>query len=69
MDKNLPRWSIIVGDYWGFSGAEYYTGLLHEGKFTNPIIINGRLYYKVALSNSQTAGPYMCVGLLTGETI
>jgi hypothetical protein len=67
--KTFQDGGIIGGDYWGVPSAAYYTGLSYEGKFNNPIIINGRLYYKAALSNSQTAGPYMCVDLLTGETI
>jgi outer membrane protein assembly factor BamB len=61
----------IVGDdsnYWMPSNT-YYSGLSYEGKFNNPIIMYGRLYYKAPLANQATGGSYICVDLTTGETL
>ncbi|MGF3522204.1 MAG: PQQ-binding-like beta-propeller repeat protein, partial [Candidatus Bathyarchaeia archaeon] len=66
--KPLQDGGIVGGD-WPVPSAAYYTGLSYQGKFNNPIIIYGRLYYKAPLGDSQTAGPYTCVDLRTGETL
>ncbi|MGF3522991.1 MAG: PQQ-binding-like beta-propeller repeat protein [Candidatus Bathyarchaeia archaeon] len=61
----------IVGDSANYfiPDVTYYTGLSYEGRFGNPIIINGRLYYDTPLGNNPTSGPYTCVDLRTGETL
>jgi outer membrane protein assembly factor BamB len=51
------------------TGASFYDGTAYEGKFTTPIIINGRLYYSIPLSNNPTGGGYISVDLKTGEQI
>ena len=60
---------IVGGDYWSVPSAAYYTGLSYEGKFNNPIIMYGRLYYDSSLSDGATNGPYTCVDLATGKTL
>lgn len=60
---------IVGGDYWSIPSAAYYTGLSYEGKFNNPLIMYGRLYYDSSFSNSATGGPFTCVDLATGETL
>jgi outer membrane protein assembly factor BamB len=50
-------------------GATYYTGLSYEGQFTNPLILNGRLYYPLPRSDATTGNGYVCVDLQTGEQI
>jgi outer membrane protein assembly factor BamB len=47
----------------------YYSGLAYENKFGSPLIMNGRLYYPLALGNAGSGGGYTCVDLRTGETI
>jgi len=60
----------IAGGTWGDWGPQaYYTGLSYEGKFSNPLIMYGRLYYDAPLGNNGASGPYMCVDLATGETL
>ncbi len=66
--KPLQDGGIVGGD-WSVPSAAYYTGLSYEGKFNNPLIIYGRLYYKAPFGNSQTGGPYTCVDLQTGKTL
>ena len=59
----------VVGGTYSIPGATYYTGLSYESRFSDPIILYGRLYYDTPLSDSPTGGPYVCVDLRTGETI
>ena len=58
---------IVGGSY--DVDVSYYSGLSYEGRFGNPIILYGRLYYDTPLSDSATAGPYTCVDLRTGQTL
>ncbi len=57
-------------------GVTYYTSLSYEGKFSSPIIMQGRLYYPLPLSDSilggmgaTLGGGYACIDLQTGEQI
>ncbi len=72
----LQDGGVVGGTNVGVSGATYYTGLSYEGRFTSPIIMQGRLYYAEPLSNSVlggfndlVGGKYFCVDLQTGEQI
>jgi outer membrane protein assembly factor BamB len=67
---------IVGGSNVGVTGAAYYTGLSYEYRFVAPIIIQGRMYYPLPLSNSAAGslgntvgGGYVCVDLQTGELI
>ncbi len=66
----------LVGANWpllgGYTDSLYpYTGFYHggsyEGRFTNAMVIQGKLYYSVPLGHSQNGGGYACVDLKTGE--
>jgi len=60
-------WGGIAG---GDSGdVAYYTGLSYEGKFGPPIIMQGKLFYNLPLSNQGSSGGAVCVDLRTGELI
>jgi outer membrane protein assembly factor BamB len=67
--KPLQDGGVVGGSNTGVFGATYYTGLSYEGKFTNPIIMYGRLYYPLPRSNDPTGNGYACVDLRTGEEI
>jgi len=47
----------------------YYTGLSYEGKYGPPIIMQGKLFYNLPLSNLGSNGGAICVDLRTGEEI
>ncbi|XES76016.1 MAG: PQQ-binding-like beta-propeller repeat protein [Candidatus Bathyarchaeia archaeon] len=64
--KPLQDGGIVGGTY---PGEAYYQGDSYEMRFNNPMIINGRLYYDLPLSNAKTGGGYVCVDLLTGEEL
>jgi len=55
----------IVGGEFGY-GANYYTGMSYEMKFTPPTIISGRLYYN---DPSYPRDTFYCVDLRTGELL
>jgi hypothetical protein len=61
--------SEVPGDTW-FEGTAY------SQRYVNPIILNGRIYYQEPLSATGsagffggTAGPIVCVDLVTGEEV
>jgi outer membrane protein assembly factor BamB len=60
-------WGGIVGGELG--DIAYYTGLSYEGKFGPPIIMQGKLFYNVPLSNQGSSGGAVCVDLRTGEEL
>ncbi|MCW4019413.1 MAG: PQQ-binding-like beta-propeller repeat protein [Candidatus Bathyarchaeota archaeon] len=51
------------------NGVTFYDGTSYECRFLNPIIINGRLYYELPLSDQPLGGGYVCVDLRTGEEL
>ncbi|MEM3377726.1 MAG: PQQ-binding-like beta-propeller repeat protein [Candidatus Bathyarchaeia archaeon] len=67
--KSINFGGIVGGSNTGVEGAAFYSGLSYEARFTNPIIIYGRLYYALPRGNSGSGGGYVCVDLRTGEEI
>jgi len=67
--KALQYGGVVGGTTGAIDGVTYYNGLLYEAKFTNPIIINGYLYYTPPESNNPKSKDYVCVNLQTGEEI
>jgi outer membrane protein assembly factor BamB len=59
----------VVGGSFAIDGITYYDGTNYENKFMDPLIINGRLYYTLPLSDASSGGGYICVDLQTGEEI
>ena len=65
---------VVGGINTGIDGATYYSGGSYEGRFQNAIIMDGKLYYKLPLSDQASAtevggGAYVCQDLRTGEII
>ncbi|MGF3522051.1 MAG: hypothetical protein ACQXXJ_03015, partial [Candidatus Bathyarchaeia archaeon] len=73
----LQDGGVVGGTSSSTVGVTYYAGMSYEGKFSTPLIIQGRLYYPIPLSNnaqgglggSTLSGGYACVDLQTGERI
>ena len=59
--------SGVVGG--NFNDWNYYTGLAYETKFANPVIMNGRAYYRLPFGTSGSGGGQRCVDLRTGELL
>jgi len=53
----------------GVDAAAYYPGLSYECRFTNPIIINGNLYYALPNSNNNAGMGYVAINLRTGQQV
>ena len=65
---------VVGGIKTGIDGATYYSGGSYEGRFQNAIILDGKLYYKLPLSDAASAtniggGAYVCQDLRTGEIL
>lgn len=67
--KPINFGGVVGGRDTGVDGATYYTGLSYESRYSNPIIIYGRLFYALPRGNSAAGGGYVCVDLQTGEEI
>ncbi|MFB3888519.1 MAG: PQQ-binding-like beta-propeller repeat protein [Candidatus Bathyarchaeia archaeon] len=53
-----------------FGSDNYYSGLQYDSKVSPPIVMNGRIYYRLFQSSSGAAGAYKgfaCVDLRSGE--
>jgi hypothetical protein len=65
----------IVGGTTEIPGVTFYTGQSYEGRFANPLLLYGRLYFTLPLGHSGGdprrggGGGYICLDLRTGEQI
>ncbi len=67
--KPLSFGGVVGGSNTLPNDITYYDGTNYEGKFGDPIILNGRLYYSLPKSDATTGGGYVCVDLQTGEEL
>ena len=67
--KPLSNGGVVGGTNTVTNGMTYYDGTAYEQKFTNSIIMNGKLYYDLPRSDIGTGSGYVCVDLQTGETL
>ena len=75
--KPLQTGGVVGGDMFEIQGDTYFEGSAYIQRFTNPIIVYGRLYYTEPLGfagvpsffGGGTYGPTNCVDLRTGEVI
>ncbi len=73
--KPLQMGGVVGGDLFDdYPGNTWFEGSAYNQRFTNPIIVHGKLYYKEPVSFvvsffSGPTGPTKCVDLHTGEVI
>ena len=68
--KSIQSGGVVGGNNFLTQGDTYFEGSAYSQRYTNPIIVNGHLYYNPPLSfRGSTAGPTTCVDLVTGEVI
>lgn len=61
---------IVGGNDYSSQGVNYFEGSAYNQRFTNPIIINGYLYYTLPVGfTAPNNGPLMCVDLRTGKLV
>jgi hypothetical protein len=68
--KPLQSGGVVGGNNFVIQGDTFFEGSAYQQRFVNPIIIDGRIYYKEPLSFSgPSSGPTDCVDLRTGKLI
>jgi outer membrane protein assembly factor BamB len=67
--KPLQDGGVIGGSDYDVLGKTYYMGGSYNVRFTEAIVMNGRLYYQEPWGNAGTGGDYLCVDLRTGEEL
>ena len=66
--KPLQSGGIVGGIDYSVQGVNFFEGSAYINRFTNPIIMDGKLYYNVPLSFSTgNTVPTVCVDLGTGQ--
>ena len=67
--KPIEFGGILGGSNTLVGETGYYSGMSYEVRFTNALILQGRLYFNMPLHNDPAAGPYTCIDLATGEIV
>ncbi len=71
--KALQAGGVVGGDNYEIQGNTYFDGSAYIIRYDNPIILNGKIYYKepvnFGFSNNGGQGPLACVDLRTGEVL
>jgi hypothetical protein len=68
--RSLQSGGVVGDDNFVVPGDTYFEGTAYSMRFSNPIIMAGKLFYKEPLNAwSGSGGPTVCVDLRTGEVI
>jgi outer membrane protein assembly factor BamB len=67
--RPLQDGGVVGGSNTAIPGEMYYTGGSYNTRFSNALIMYGRLYYQLPYGNSGGGGGWICVDLRTGEEI
>jgi outer membrane protein assembly factor BamB len=67
--KPIQFGGVVGGSNTSIPGVTFYTGLSYESRFSSPLIMYGRLYYRLPFGNNPTGGGFACVDLRTGEQL
>ncbi len=67
--KPIQWGGVVGGTDTGILGEMWYSGLSYNTRFSNPIIMNGVLFYPEPWGNGATGGDYVAVNLQTGQEL
>jgi hypothetical protein len=68
--KPIQWGGVVGGNHTGeIYGEMWYAGLSYNTRFSNPIIMDGVLYYPEPWGNGGTGGDYVAVNLQTGQEL
>lgn len=68
--KPIQSGGVAGGDNFETQGNQYFEGSAYNQRFTNPIVVNGKLYYTETVSyTGVSSGNTVCVDLRTGELV
>jgi hypothetical protein len=65
--KPIQYGGLVGGNGTAVSGEMFYSGLSYNGRFANPLIMYGTLFYQEPWGNAATGGDYVAVNLQTGQ--
>jgi hypothetical protein len=67
--KSIQDGGVVGGTSTFNLGEGYYTGSSYNPRFSNAIVMGGRLYYQEPYGNSGSGGDYVAVDLQTGAEL
>jgi outer membrane protein assembly factor BamB len=67
--KPIQDGGVVGGGYVRSEGNTFYMGGSYNTRFSNALVMYGRLYYELPYGNSGGGGGWICVDLRTGEEI
>jgi outer membrane protein assembly factor BamB len=67
--KQLQFGGVVGGSNVGDQGETFYQGGSYNLRYSNPIVMYGRIYYREPFGQSGAAGDTVCVDLRTGAEI
>jgi hypothetical protein len=67
--KPIQYGGVVGGSNTTVPGEAFYQGDSYNGRWTNPIIMYGTMFYEEPWGNSGTGGDYVAVDLRTGEEL
>ncbi len=65
--KPIQYGGVVGGNDTAILGEMYYSGLSYNTRFSNPVIMQGTLFYAEPWGNGATGGDYVAVDLRTGQ--
>lgn len=65
--KPIQYGGVVGGNDTAVQGEMFYSGLSYNTRFSNPIIMQGTLYYAEPLGNGAGGGDYVAIDLRTGQ--
>jgi len=67
--REVQPGGVVGGNNFAVQGDTYFEGTAYAQRFTNPIIVYGRLYYTEPNSFLGSGGPTDCIDLRTGQVV
>ena len=67
--KPIQYGGLVGGNGTAVPGEMYYSGLSYNGRFANPLVLHGILYYQEPWGNSASGGDYVAVNIQTGKEV
>jgi len=67
--KPIQYGGVVGGNDTAIPGEMWYSGLSYNVRFSNPLIIQGTLYYQEPYGNGAAGGDYVAVNLQTGKEL
>jgi outer membrane protein assembly factor BamB len=67
--KSIAQGGVVGGTSLGVDGKTFYMGGSYNVRWSNPLVMNGKLYYELPYGNSGGGGGWVCVDIRTGEQL